>query len=346
MIELLPNLTDDSLTYFVRQVPNRADFRLTSQVLPPEAIDSPKYRVANVDVTVEAAKYRVHNAPAPYSNIDATRSVTEGYFPPLGGKEPVEEFEMLLQPIINGANQNALEAAAFDKAKTQTDAIWARLELAAGSLLATRKVEISENGVIQSIAFDKVAGKTIADDVTGAWSGSTAKPLTDEQNWVRAARTVYGAPAPGLVLASSEIIAKLCASKEYVAQLYSGSGAPTAISPTQLNQVRLQWGLAPIEAYDAQVKVDGEYVRTLPADRLIILPSPAAESVGRTQFGTTAEAMVMATGSNPGIVASEAPGIVSTKLVEQDPPRVLTRTVAAALPVLTAPGHYVTAKIS
>ena len=345
MIDYLRDNVDADLTRFVREVPNRADFLLTSQILPPVSVQSPLYKVKTADITISTAKMWVHNTPAPYSNIDTNRSVTKGNFPLLGGKQAVEEFELIFQNIAAGGNQLQLENAVYDNVKNQATAIWARLELAAGSLLATRKVEISENGFIQTIAFDKVAGKAIEDNIAANWTGANAKPLSDEQGWVRELRKT-GAPKPGIALASSELIAKMCAAKEYVSQVYGGANAPTVIAPTQLNEIRARWGLAQLVEYDTQVFVDGVATRVLPADRLILLPDTAFETVGETQFGLTADALVMTTGGNPALDAVEAPGIVSTKLGEQDPPTVITRTVAAALPVLSNPGHFVTAKIA
>lgn len=345
MIDYLRDNVDADLTEFVRRVPNRASFILTGTYLPAVTVQSPKYKVKNTDVTISTAQYRVHNTPAPYSNIDATRSVLEGNFPLLGGKKAVEEYELIFQGIANGGNQAQLEAAIYENIQDQVAAIQARLELAAGSLLATRKVEINENGLIQTIAFDKAGGKTIADDVTANWSQASAKPLTDERGWVNTLEA-SGAPRPGVALASTKLIAQMCASKEYVSQLYSGTNAPATLAPTQLNQIREQWGLAPLVAYNVNVFVDGVSTRTIPEDRLILLPDPATETVGVTQYGTTVEGLIMTTGSNPSLAGYEAPGIVSTKLVEQDPPTVITRTTAAVLPVLTNPAHYITAKIA
>lgn len=346
MIDYLRDHVDGDLTAFVRRVPNRADFMLTGKYLPAVKVNSPKYRVNTAKVKINAAQRRAHNTPAPYSQIEATRSVTEGYFPPIGGKTAVEEFEIIYQNIQLGAAQSELERAIYDNARNQTDAIWARLELDAGTLLATRKVEINENGFIQTISFDKADGKTIADDITANWTGASAKPLSDELKWIQAL-AAEGAPRPAVALASTALIAKMAAAKEYIALLYGkNENAPSRLSPVQLNQVRAEWGLATLVANDVQVFVDGKAQRVLPEDRLILLPEPGFETVGETQFGTTAEGWAMTSGSNPALVADEVPGIVSTKLVEQDPPTVITRTVAAALPVLQNPAHYVTAKIA
>ncbi|MFF3401281.1 hypothetical protein ACFYW6_22530 [Streptomyces sp. NPDC002659] len=85
-------------------------------------------------------------------------------------------------------------------------------------------------------------------------------------------------------------------------------------------------------------------VRPLQEDLWILVP-PDREKWGQTQLGVTAEALVLSRGTNPEIIREDAPGIIITRGVQDDPVQIYTKGGAVGMPVLHTPDAHIVAKV-
>lgn len=348
--QILADIPAQELTEFARAVPVREDFILQTSVLPTDVINSVKYRTRNRSVTVAAANYRAWDTPTPRLRSTAARSIKEGNLLPLGGKESVDEFETILAYINRGADGQDLINGIYDNVGNQSLSIHARLELAAGDVLADGILQIEENGVLLSADFGIPTGNKPVAAVL--WDNAAATPLTDERTWIDA-QVNAGRPRPARALTSNSVRALLAQNTEYRNAFWGGEVDGVIrppLLPGQVDQVRAQYNLPPITTYDVIVPVaddDGDisYERTIPENRFILLPPDTAGDLGNTLMGLTAEALVLDATSNPRITGSEAAGLISTAQYEDDPVAVTTKTTATGLPVLHTPEHIVTARV-
>ncbi|MFI7322721.1 major capsid protein [Streptomyces venezuelae] len=175
----------------------------------------------------------------------------------------------------------------------------------------------------------------------------TASPIADELRWIDYLDSI-GAPAPEMVLTSRKAWSPLAGNQSYRAAYYgtpAGGQTPTAtLNPQQINSVRGNYGLPPVTFYKAQVWQDDVSKRVLPEDRWIMLP-PDRAKWGQTQYGTTTESLALSRGTNPQIEREDAPGIIITRDVEDDPVQIWTKGAAAAMPVLYSSDCHVTATV-
>jgi hypothetical protein len=84
--------------------------------------------------------------------------------------------------------------------------------------------------------------------------------------------------------------------------------------------------------------------RPIPDNKWLMLP-PNPQTWGETQYGVTAESLVLSSGSNPAIEREEAPGIVVTHGYTDDPVQVWTKGAAVAMPVLYVPDIHIAASV-
>lgn len=344
-LNLLENITPADLTAFARAVPVRQDFALSTRILPTRVIRNVKYRTRNRSVTVNAAKYRAFDAPTPFLRSSVRRSIREGYLPPLGGKEAIEEFEVILAEIARGADDQSLLDAVFDNVENQVLGIRARVEAAAGDLLTDGVIDIDENDVIYEADFG-VPAEHLPVAAT-PWNVDGARPLTDELAWMQVLADAGQATAAEVVT-SRRAATLLATNAEYRGAYWgetAGDGANRPnLTPEQVNSVRGTYGLPPITLYDVQVPIDGIMTRVLPEDRWLLLPADKA-SLGSTTYGLTAEGIILSSTTNPKIESTDAPGIISTSDTTDDPPSVTTKSTAVALPILDEPTAFVSAKV-
>lgn len=333
------------LTAFARDIPVRADFILTAPaggVLPTRVIDSVKYRSRAGRARVSAAKFRAFNAPTPWLQTSAGESITEGFLPPLGGKQAIEEFQSILHSLAGGGDTGDLIDALYTNVENQALAVHARLEVAAGDLLENGALTIEENGVILSADF----GTPSANKVTAAvpWSSASANRLAEEQAWMQV--LADAGATPSVAITSRTVAAGFATNASYKAA-YWGTAAGVADRPAlsldQVNSVRGQYGLVPLRISDHRVDVDGVSTRVLSEGTFLLLP--ASGDLGSTTYGRTAEANLLLGSSNPRIERTEASGIISTASLTDDPVSITTKTTAVAMPVLDAPAAFVTAQV-
>jgi hypothetical protein len=132
---------------------------------------------------------------------------------------------------------------------------------------------------------------------------------------------------------------------------YYGSVNSASRSPPRSSPPTRSTSSAPATAsrrstpYDVKIELDnGTDVRALPENMFFLLP-PNPQQWAETQYGLTADGLILSTGGNPAIVREEAPGIVVTRGYQDDPPQVWTKGSAAALPVMYVPDIHIAATV-
>lgn len=177
--------------------------------------------------------------------------------------------------------------------------------------------------------------------------------VDDEIAWITVLANA-GKPRPARAITSLQVASLFARNRQYREIHWGGAVTGTvrpSLTPDEVNSVRGRYGLPPIEIYDVQVPVVNEVtgvitsVRTIPANRFILLPPDTGGSLGETLYGLTAEGIVLTMNSTPGITGTNAPGLISTADLTHNPVSVTTKTTAVALPVLHTPDSYVSAQV-
>ncbi|AKZ60839.1 putative protoporphyrinogen oxidase (plasmid) [Streptomyces ambofaciens ATCC 23877] len=348
MLELL--LRDISVTEinaFAREIQTPADYELTRTVMPERTINSVKWETRGTRRRVAAASYRAWDAQTKVATREITQFATSGKLLPLGQKYIVGEFETILENVDRGMDSRDLVDAVYDDVAAHVLSIKKRLELAVADLLIDGKFSlVGENGLTLEADYSVPSANMPTAPVD--WTDPTADILADEQRWIEVLRS-SGAPAPARVLTSYKTAALMMGNNSYRAAYYgsvSPSATPTAVlAPNEVNVVRARYNLPPITTYDVKIELDtGSDVRALPENMFFLLP-PNPQQWAETQYGLTADGLLLSQGGNPSIVREEAPGIVVTRGVQDDPPQVWTKGSAAALPVMYVPDIHIAATV-
>ncbi|GCD35641.1 hypothetical protein OEIGOIKO_03387 [Streptomyces chrestomyceticus JCM 4735] len=344
--DLLKNVSVADLTVYARAIPTPDDFLLTSSVFPETQVHDVKWRVRQSKRRVNAAMYRAYDASVPFAKRQAQTTQTEGTLPALGQKLLVGEMEQLLLDASRGADEDRLVDLLYDDVERHVEAIRSRLELAAADVLLDGRFTLTgENGL--TVEADYGVPQANMPTAPKPWSSPDADPIADELRWIDYLDSI-GAPAPEMVLTSRKAYAHLASNGAYRAAYYgtpAGGQTPTAtLNPQQVNSVRGTYGLPPVTFYKAQVWQNDVSKRVLPEDRWIMLP-PERAKWGQTQYGTTTEALALSRGTNPQVEREDAPGIVITRDVQDDPVQIWTKGAAMAMPVLYSPDCHITATV-
>lgn len=344
--DLLKDVGVADLTTFARSIPSPKDFLLTRDIFPTWQLPEVKWRVKDSGRYVNAANYRAFDASVPFATREAWQTSREGALPPLGQKLVVGEQEQILLEASRGSDQDRLIELLYDDVERHVEAIRSRLELAAGQVLAGGKFElVQENGLTLEVDWNVPQANMPVPPVP--WSDPASDPIADELRWVQHLDDI-GAPEPELVITSRRAFSHLAANNAYRAAYYGSvnpSTTPTAtLTPQQINVVRENYGLPPVQFYKAQVRVDGTPQKVLPEDVWALIP-PDREKWGQTQLGVTAEALVLSRGMNPEIVREDAPGVVITRGVQDDPVQIWTKGAAIGMPVLHTPDAHIVARV-
>lgn len=342
---LLRELDAAEINAFVRELKTPADYMLTQRILPERNINNIKFKTSSSKRRVNAAKFRVYDAPTALATRYAERVVNEGLLPPLGQTLPISEMETILFNISHGQDTAEFVEKLYDDVERHFESIKTAQEIAAGKILRDGIVDLPGNGL------DVNWNVPVANRPTAAvpWNEALATPLTDELAWIDYLRD-SGAPAPREVITSRRARSFLASNQEYRAAYYNtpiGGTTPTAmLAPDQVDSVRARYNLPPIVEYDVQVYDDeGNYVRVLPDTLWIMVPGIAPNQWAETQYGLTAEAIQLSSGQNPALTAEQAPGIVVVTKVEDNPVQVYTRGAAVGMPVLYVPDIHISATV-
>ncbi|MFB6604247.1 major capsid protein [Streptomyces noursei] len=344
--DLLRDVGATDLTTFARSIPSPADFLLTQSIFPTMVLPEVKWRIRDSGRYVNAAKYRAFDASVPFASREAWQTSREGMLPALGQKLVVGEQEQLLLEASRGADEDRLIELLYDDVERHVEAIRSRLELAAGDVLTDGRFElVQENGLTLEVDWGVPASNRPVP--ARPWSDPGSDPIADELRWVQHLDDV-GAPEPELVITSRRAFSHLAGNNAYRAAYYGSvnpSTTPTAtLTPQQINVVRGNYGLPPVQFYKAQVRVDGKPRKVLSEDLWVLVP-PDRHRWAQTMFGVTAEALVLSRGSNPEIVREDAPGIIITRGVQDDPVQIWTKGAAVGMPVMHTPDAHIVARV-
>jgi hypothetical protein len=345
---LLRDINPTVINAFVREIQTPAKYLLTQSVIPERTVNSVKYEIRGGGRRVAAASYRAWDAQTKVATREITRWVTEGKLLPLGQKYIVGELETILQNVSRGMDGQDLVDSLYDDVAAHVLSIKHRMELAAGDLLVDGKFTLTnENGLTIEANHNVPSANMPTAPVD--WSDPTADILGDEMRWIEVLRA-SGAPMPTRAVTSYKTWAYMLSNDSYRAAFYgsvnSASTIPTAVlAKDEVNTVRARYGLPPVVTYDVTIPMaDGTNVRPLPENMFFLLP-PDARQMAETQYGLTADGIVLSSGSNPSIEREEAPGIIVTSGYDDDPVRVWTKGAAAALPVMYTPDIHIAATV-
>ena len=349
MLELLlRDLSPTEIQAFAREIQTPADYALTLSVLPERTINSVKWETRGTRRRVAAASYRAWDAQTKVATREITQFATSGKLLPLGQKYIVGEFETILESLDRGLDSRDLVTAVYDDVAAHVLSIKKRMELAAGDLLTDGKFTLTgENNL--TIEADYNVPTANMPTAPTAWTTPTANMLGDEMRWIEVLRA-SGAPMTERALTSYKTMALAMGNDSYRAAYYgsvnSASTIPTAVlAPNEVNVVRARYSLPPITPYDVKIELDnGTDVRALPENMFFLLP-PNPQQWAETQYGLTADGLILSSGGNPSIEREEAPGIVVTRGYQDDPPQVWTKGSAAALPVMYVPDIHIAATV-
>lgn len=342
MDELLEDITPQDLFDFARVIPVPEDFVLTNRFVPTRKIPGIRYSMRSRSTTTSAAKFRAWDTETPRGRrvVEALR--TEGELPPLGVKFHIGEREQILLDAIRTEDDSLLIDEVYQDAQRAVLGIYARLELAAGDMLNDGKFVIDDDDY--TVEVDWQVPNDHRPTAPVLWNNANANPIDDEENAIRVL-VAKGKGRPGAALASDRVYSFLGANAQY-RQSYFGSteGSYRNLVPAEVDSVRAARRLPPLTLVDHQIDVDGQSVRVLDDNKLLLLPSDSSR-FAETQYGITAEALTLRAGGQLEIERSEESGVFVTKKVLDDPISVTTRGTATAMPVMYDPEGYVALKV-
>ena len=343
----MPILNDlippEVLTGFVREVPGPATWNL-NEVLPDRQIGDIEAAIDVVTRTNRAATFRAYDAETPIGVRDAfSRNTVE--LPPLGQKTLMTERDRLLlqQLQTGGFNDTPLVSRIYDEAATNARAVLARMEVARGDALVDGKVTIAENGLSLEADYGLDPSHVVTAPVL--WTDATnADPLNDLINWTNQYIDDVGEP-PGYLRVSRQVLTNMLRA-ESIRQLVSTLvGRPTVVSRATLQQELDAHGLPTIVEYNTRIEVGNAVVYPIPTDVAILTPANPSD-LGYTAWGVTAEALELASGTNPQLSIEDAPGMVGVIERTSDPVRIWTKAAAVGMPIITDPRRLLVATVA
>lgn len=332
---LVYDLADpQELQGFVRQILMETEqnrFQL-SQFLPNQNIDEIEFRITKGQLLDEdAAVIRAWDAESPIGGRQGVQRIM-GELPPISKKYRLGEEERLRLRALERRDTSGLVNAIYDDAAKAARSVAARIEMLRGEALYTGKLTINENGVNQVVDFGRNAGHTVTAGTL--WSNTAAStPITDELAWITTYRANTGI-YPAVAVTSLATVNNLALNAQYRSLAQANGITPAVLGLAGINSIRAVYNLPPIVINDELVRKDGVATRVIPANRFVYMP-PASEPLGRTFFGTTAEALELVGAAQ--ISQDQAPGMVAVVEKTFDPVATWTKVAAVALPVVVHP---------
>lgn len=242
-------------------------------------------------------------------------------------KMQLKEKEIIaLESPRNEAERTYLMKNVYADIDSLVESIKARIEVMRMEVVATGKITLKENNLDASIDFG-VPNENKATNVN--WSLENANPINDMITWKNQLDS-----APGRVLTSTTVLAKILANKNVVNAIF-GKDSTRIASVGELNNYLSQLGLPKIYTYDAKYRklgANGEYTkhRYFPENAFVMMPG---EPLGETIYGPTAEEIRLQ--RDPSIDTRLVGKILAMMYEEgNDPVSTWEKAVATALPAL------------
>lgn len=298
--------------------------------LPDELLEDLEYRVTTGEFRdVDVAEYRSFDTQARMTGRQGFGEI-KGAIPPLGRGIPLGEEHRHKLRALSGGERGALVQQIYADVERMVRSVQGRIELARGQLLSTGKVTINENGVSLEADFGLAADHNVT--VTTSHYDPAADVIGDMLAWQEKYVDDAGV-APAQFLCSTKYINALLKNEGFMTHL-GVEGVVQRITVSGLTEVLANYALPVPVVYDTKVRVEGTHTRVTPEDKLIFLP-PAAEQLGRTFYGITAEAIELA---DRGVLEQSAmPGVVALTVKNEQPVQTFTYAHAIAMPVLPNP---------
>lgn len=242
-------------------------------------------------------------------------------------KMQLKEKEVIaLESPRNEAEKTYLMKNVYADIDSLVESIKARIEVMRMEVVATGKITLKENNLDASIDF----GVPNENKVTNVnWSLENANPINDMITWKNQLDS-----APGRVLTSTTVLAKILANKNVVNAIF-GKDSTRIASVGELNNYLEQLQLPKIYTYDAKyrkLEANGTYTkhRYFTENAFVMMP---AEPLGETIYGPTAEEIRLQ--RDPSIDIRLVGKILAMMYEEgKDPVSTWEKAVATALPAL------------
>lgn len=284
----------------------------------------------------EAATFRSWDTESPIGKRKNVARVS-GELPPISRKIRLGEYERmrLRGGVAAGDANDEIRNQVYNDGVQMTRAIAAREEMARGEALYSGKVVLNENGVVATIDFGRTGGHTVTAGTL--WSDTTnADPLGDMIAWQTTYNTTNG-QNPAAALTSTTAFNNMLKNAKIRDLLRTGPSTITRVSRADLAALIADFGLPPVEIYDAQVSVAGSAVRVIPVNRFLYLPAPDpnpdTNELGATLYGVPAGAL-----DNGNFTPTDQPGVYAASYLEESAPHgKWTEAEAVAIPVEANP---------
>lgn len=242
-------------------------------------------------------------------------------------KMQLKEKEIIaLESPRNEAERTYLMRNVYADFDALVESIKARVEAMRMELVATGKITLNENNLDAAIDF----GVPEENQVTNVdWSAADSNPINDMITWKNQLDS-----APGRVLTSTTVLAKILANKNVVNAIF-GKDSTRIASVGELNNYLEQLQLPKIYTYDAKyrkLEANGKYIkhRYFPENAFVMMPG---EPLGETIYGPTAEEIRLQ--RDPSIDIKLVGKILAMMYEEgTDPVSTWEKAVATALPAL------------
>lgn len=320
----------DDVTEFVREVPSRRNLVLLNE-FPVRFEEDNTIDFSTIVRTNRTAKYRAFDGRIHVSKRDAAEE-RRVRLAPLSTSLSEGELERLNQEFarLGGSNERARERAIYNDAEQLTREVQNRLEMAWGDTLTDGSLTITELG---QVAEYGIPGNHLV-AAGAAWSDTTnATVLTNIRDWADVWKATNGY-YPGRMKTSLTQLRRAQRNKEVIDAVYGATQGRTRVRIQELNDLLRDEGLPVFdESYDSEFDVDGVTTRTIPVDRLVMLPADLSE-LGHTAMGVSATALELVGDDRSEVSFEEAPGIVGVVIKEGPPFREFVFVDAVGQPVL------------
>lgn len=325
------------LTQYIRAFDDevlRNDMGL-EQFLPNTPNDDLEYRIARgTRKDVDVAEYRAFDT-APRMTGRQGFSRIRGELAPVSRMIPLTEEERLrLRALQNtgSGGKAAMIKQIYDDAELMVRAVQMRLEVGRGQVLTTGKFTLTnENGL--TLEADYGMPGSHRPTVGTAWSNPASDIIGDIMTNIQLFVDDNGVMPETLV--TSRTVLGYMLNNTAMRQLASFNGTtPTRINVDTVDAILASNGIPPVALYDTKARINGVLTNIIPNDKVLFM-APEALPIGQTQYGITAEAMVLA--EEGYIEESAMPGVVAVNYRNDSPVQTFTAGHAIALPVLGDP---------
>lgn len=323
-------VTPRDVTDFVREVPSRRNLVLLNE-FPVRFEDDNTVDFSEIVRTNRTAKYRSFDGRIHVSKRDAA-SERRVKLAPLSSSLSEGELERLNQEFarLGGSNERARERAIYNDAEQLTREGQNRLEVAWGDTLTDGSLTITELG---QVAEYGIPGNHLVAAGT-AWTDTTnATVLTNIRTWADVWKATNGY-FPGRMKTSLRMLRLAQRNKEVIDAVYGATQGRTRVKVSELNDLLRDEGLPTFdESYDSEFDIDGVTTRTIPDDRVCMMPTDLGE-LGHTAMGVSATALELINSGRVDMSFEDAAGFVGVVIKEGPPFREFVFVDAVGQPVL------------